>query len=42
MSDKKARDRQDLKLNKADGIVPQNLRKKLAIADFVVLPTPQN
>jgi hypothetical protein len=33
MSEKKSRDRPDLKPKKADGIVPQNLRQKLAIAD---------
>jgi hypothetical protein len=33
MSEKKSRDRPDLKPKKAEGIVPQNLRQKLAIAD---------
>ena len=33
MSEKKSRDRPDLKPKKADGIVPQNLRQKLASAD---------
>ena len=33
MSENKSQDRLDLKPKKADGIVPQNLRQKLAIAD---------
>jgi hypothetical protein len=33
MSEKKSRGRPDLKPKKAEGIVPQNLRQKLAIAD---------